>query len=451
MWSIYRHLNTNVSNKQINRLAIPAIIAGVSEPILSLTDAAIVGHMPLNATVSLAAVGIVSSFLSMLIWVLGQSRSAISSIISQYLGANKLKEVKSLPAQAIAIILILSVLICAATIPFSEAIFKFYNASGVLLDYSVDYYKIRIIGFPFTLYTFAVFGVFRGLQNTYYPMVIAIIGTAINIALDLVLVYGITNIIAPMNLKGAALASVLSQTLMAVMATALVLKNTPITLKIKGPVNKELPKFLIMIGNLILRTLALNLALYFATSFATGYGTNYIAAYTITINLWFFAAFAVDGYASAGNILSGKLFGAKQFEALVELSQRLTKKALIVGLLMAGLGGLFYKSVGAMFTSDPNVLADFYEVFWIVLAMQPLCAITFVFDGIFKGLGKMKALRNVLFAATFLVFIPALLLGHYLELKLHGILWAFTLWIVARGVPLVVKFRKQFLPQARKH
>ena len=451
MWSIYRHLNTNVSNKQINRLAIPAIIAGVSEPILSLTDAAIVGHMPLNATVSLAAVGIVSSFLSMLIWVLGQSRSAISSIISQYLGANKLKEVKSLPAQAIAIILVLSVLICAATIPFSEAIFKFYNASGVLLDYSVDYYKIRIIGFPFTLYTFAVFGVFRGLQNTYYPMVIAIIGTAINIALDLVLVYGITNIIAPMNLKGAALASVLSQTLMAVMATALVLKNTPITLKIKGPVNKELPKFLIMIGNLILRTLALNLALYFATSFATGYGTNYIAAYTITINLWFFAAFAVDGYASAGNILSGKLFGAKQFEALVELSQRLTKKALIVGLLMAGLGGLFYKSVGAMFTSDPNVLADFYEVFWIVLAMQPLCAITFVFDGIFKGLGKMKALRNVLFAATFLVFIPALLLGHYLELKLHGILWAFTLWIVARGVPLVVKFRKQFLPQARKH
>ena len=444
-------MNTNVSNKQINRLAIPAIIAGVSEPILSLTDAAIVGHMPLNATVSLAAVGIVSSFLSMLIWVLGQSRSAISSIISQYLGANKLKEVKSLPAQAIAIILILSVLICAATIPFSEAIFKFYNASGVLLDYSVDYYKIRIIGFPFTLYTFAVFGVFRGLQNTYYPMVIAIIGTAINIALDLVLVYGITNVIAPMKLKGAALASVLSQALMAVMATALVLKNTPITLKIKGPVNKELPKFLMMIGNLILRTLALNLALYFATSFATGYGTNYIAAYTITINLWFFAAFAVDGYASAGNILSGKLFGAKQFETLVELSQRLTKKALIVGLLMAGLGGLFYKSVGAMFTSDPNVLADFYEVFWIVLAMQPLCAITFVFDGIFKGLGKMKALRNVLFAATFLVFIPALLLGHYLELKLHGILWAFTLWIVARGVPLVVKFRKQFLPQARKH
>ena len=84
--------------------------------------------------------------------------------------------------------------------------------------------------------------------------------------------------------------------------------KTPIPLKLSFPFNKELPKFLQMIGNLIIRTIALNLALYFATSFATAYGTNSIAAYTIAINLWFFAAFAVDGYASAGNILSGKLF-----------------------------------------------------------------------------------------------------------------------------------------------
>jgi len=159
-------LETQISLEHINTLAVPAIIAGISEPILSLTDAAIVGHIPVNATESLAAVGIVTTFLSMLIWVLGQSRSAISSIISQYAGANKLEEVKNLPAQAITFILILSLLICLGTYPFSTTIFKLYNASGLLLDYSVSYYNIRIFGLPFTLYTFAVFGVFRGLQNT---------------------------------------------------------------------------------------------------------------------------------------------------------------------------------------------------------------------------------------------------------------------------------------------
>jgi len=432
-------------------LAIPAIIAGISEPILSLTDAAIVGHIPNNATESLAAVGIVTSFLSMLIWVLGQSRSAISSIISQYLGANKLDEVKNLPAQAIAIILVLSLLICFGTLPFSKSIFEFYNATGTLLEYSVNYYEIRIIGFPFTLYTFAVFGVFRGLQNTYYPMIIAIIGTIVNIFLDVILVYGISDIIPPLQLEGAALASVISQILMAIIATILMLKNTSIPLLPTTPINKELSKFLFMIGNLIIRTIALNLALYFATSFATAYGTNDIAAYTIAINLWFFAAFAVDGYASAGNILSGKLYGAQQIETLVKLSQRLTKKALIVGLIMAGIGAVFYTPIGTIFTSETQVLSKFYDVFWIILIMQPFCALAFVFDGIFKGLGKMKVLRNVLVTATVVIFIPGLLISDYLNLKLHGIFIAFTLWMIARGIPLVIKFRKQFLPHTQKH
>ena len=444
-------MDNTISNKNINRLAIPAIIAGVSEPVLSITDAAIVGNIKIDATESLAAIGIVSSFLSMLIWVMGQSRSAISAIVSQYLGANKLQEIKNLPAQAISIIVIISILICFITIPVSKSIFEFYNAENLLLDYTVEYFNIRVIGLPFTLYTFAVFGVFRGLQNTYTPMIIALIGTTTNIVLDFILVHGISGLITPMYLEGAALASVISQFLMALLSTFLIINKTKIDLIIRPPLNKELPRFLTMIGNLIVRTLALNLALYFATSFATRYGTNYIAAYTITINLWFFAAFAVDGYASAGNILSGKLLGAKQFQNLFKLSKVLTKKSLIVGVTMGGLGGLFYFPIGKLFSSDPEVLSSFYSVFWIVLVMQPLCAITFVFDGIFKGLGEMKILRNVLLISTLLVFIPALLINDTLGLKLHGILLAFTLWIIARGLPLVVKFRKQFLPQIRKH
>ena len=444
-------MNTNISLKQINKLAIPAIIAGISEPILSLTDAAIVGHMSDHATESLAAVGIVTAFLSMLIWVLGQSRSAISSIISQYVGANKLNEVKALPSQAIAIILIIATIICFITYPLSKSIFSLYNASDLLLDYCVSYYKIRVIGLPLTLYVFAVFGVFRGLQNTYYPMKIAISGATINILLDFVLVYGIKDWFLPLNLQGAAIASVLSQFLMAILATYYLLKKTEIPLRFSNTLNKEIPKFLNMIGHLIVRTLALNTALYFATRFATGYGDEYIAAYTISINLWFFAAFAVDGYASAGNILSGKLFGAKEFKLLFELSNRLFRYAIIVGVTMGSIGALLYKPIGVAFTNDPLVLGVFYEVFWVVLLMQPICALAFVFDGVFKGLGKMKDLRNVLLLSTLFVFLPVILITDYYGWKLHGVFTAFTLWMIARGVPLIIKFRKQFSPHAQNH
>jgi len=444
-------VSTNISLKHINKLAIPALIAGVSEPILSLTDTAIVGNMDLNATESLAAVGIVGAFISMLIWVLGQTRSAISSIVSQYVGANNLDKVKNLPAQAIFIITSFSVLIILATYPFAEQIFKLYNASNLILDYGVSYYKIRVFGFPFTLFTIAIFGTFRGLQNTYYPMIIAIIGATSNIVLDIILVYGIEGYVPAMHIQGAAYASVFAQLLMAVLSAYFLLKKTPISLKLSFPFNKEIKRFTVMILNLFVRTLALNVTLYFASAFSTSYGKQYIAAYTIAINLWFLGAFIVDGYASAGNILSGKLLGGKEYSKLIGLSNKLIRYGVYLGLILAVLGSIFYYSIGTIFTKEPEVLKEFYKIFWMVLAMQPFCAIAFIFDGMFKGLGKMKDLRNLLLFSTFLVYVPILFWLDSLDLKLYAIFTAFTCWIIARGLPLIIKFRREFLPLSQNH
>lgn len=443
-------MSTIISLKQINKLAIPALISGISEPILSITDTAIVGNIDVSATESLAAVGIVGAFISMLIWVLGQTRSAISSIVSQYLGANNIEAVKNLPAQAIFIITSLSIIIIITTYPFAESIFKLYNASDLILNYSVDYYKIRVFGFPFTLFTIAVFGTFRGLQNTFYPMIIAIIGAVVNIILDVVLVYGIEGYIPAMHIKGAAYASVVAQLLMALCSAYYIIKKTNIPLRPSFPFNKEIKRFIIMILNLFVRTIALNVTLYFATRFATGYGKDYIAAYTIAINLWFLGAFVIDGYASAGNILSGKLLGGKSYKAMIQLSNTLIKYGIIIGLILGLLGAILYYPIGRVFTQDEQVLTEFYNIFWIVLAMQPLCALAFIFDGIFKGLGKMKMLRNILLFSTVLIFIPILFVLDHYDLKLHAIFIAMTFWIIARGVPLIIKFRREFLPLSQK-
>ena len=382
----------------------------------------------------------------MLIWVLGQTRSAISSIISQHLGANTLDKVRQLPAQAIFLITALSIFIIVITYPFASNIFKLYNAENIILDYSVEYYRIRVIGFPFTLFVIAVFGTFRGLQNTFYPMVIAIIGAALNVILDFLLVYGIDGVFEGLHIKGAAYASVIAQLIMAVIAGFLLLTKTSIPLRFTLPFNPQIKNFTLMILNLFVRTLALNITLYFATKYATGYGKNYIAAYTIAINLWFLGAFIIDGYASAGNILSGKLLGEKNYNTLINLSNKLIKYGILLGVFVAIIASLFYYQIGTIFTKEQAVLEKFYSVFWIVLAMQPLCALAFIFDGMYKGLGKMKVLRNVLLLSTFLVFIPILWITDHYNLKLHGIFIAFTLWIIARGIPLIIIFRKQFLP-----
>ena len=437
-------MRKSIKISEIQKIAVPALISGIAEPILSITDTIIVGNMTENATISLGAVGIVGSFISMLIWVFGQTRSVIASIIAQALGQKNLEEVEDLPAQGILIIILSSFLIILFTYINSESLFKFYNASGKLLDFCVDYFNIRVWGLPFTLLTIGVFGIFRGLQNTYYPMIIAIVGTMLNIILDIILVYGVQGLINPMFIQGAAYASLIAQISMAILAVILLYRKTNIKLNIKFPFNTKIKSFMQMFGNLVIRTASLNVTLYFCNAFATKYGDEFIAAYTIAINLWFLVAFIIDGYSSAGTILSGKLYGQKSYGVLMKFGNDLTKIGVKVSVIMCIVGFVFYYPLGRIFNNDPVVLEEFYNVFWIVLTILPLCSIAFIFDGIYKGLGWMKDLRNILLFSTFMVFVPFVILFDYYEFGLHGIFYAFTLWILARSIPLIIKFRKTF-------
>ena len=436
---------SNITFKGINKLAIPAIIAGIAEPILSITDTAIVGNLQQHPTEALAAVGIAGSFISAMIWILAQTRSAISATISKYLGAKKLAEIETLPAQIIMINLILSGIIWFLTVFFVEEIFRLYNADGLVLNYAIDYYKIRAIGFPLTLFVFSVFGVFRGLQNTYWPMVISVIGAVLNVVLDFILVFGIEGFIEPMNVKGAAWASVIAQAVMAVLSLILLLKKTPFNLKLSFTFNKEIINLLGLSLNLMGRALSLNIALSMANAYATKYGNNYIAAQTIAFQIWLFFAFFIDGYSSVGDIVSGKLLGEKNYKKLWRLSIKLSRYSIVVSIILTLFCVIFYFPIGRLFSQDPLVLQSFYGIFWMVLIMQPINAVAFVFDGIFKGLGEAATLRNLLLFATFLGFIPVLLISDHFNLKLYGIWLAFTVWMLMRAGILVFKFRRKYL------
>ena len=158
----------------------------------------------------------------------------------------------------------------------------------------------------------------------------------------------------------------------------------------------------------------------------------------------------IDGYSSVGNILSGKLLGQKNYKTLLLLNKKLVKYGFLLGISFTVFGALLYKPIGLLFTKEALVLKEFYEVFWVLLLMQPLCAITFIFDGTFKGLGEMKYLRNVLIFATGIGFIPTLLLFDAFGFKLYAIWAAFTVWMFFRGIFLYFKFRRKFLPLAQK-
>jgi Na+-driven multidrug efflux pump len=200
-----------------------------------------------------------------------------------------------------------------------------------------------------------------------------------------------------------------------------------------------------MAANLFVRTAALNFAIYLANAYATDYGKNYIAAQSILMNIWLFFSFFIDGYANAGNAIGGRLLGAKDYVRLWNLSKDICKYAVFIAFILMVICGLFYDEIGLIFNKEENVLVLFSSVFWLVLLMQPINAIAFMFDGIFKGLGEAKYLRNVLLAATFLGFTPTLLIADYFGVKLYAIWLGFFVWMLIRSSTLVIKFRRKYL------
>ncbi len=431
-----------ISLTEINKLAIPAIFAGIIEPVISITDTIISGKINLienNDLPYLGAIGLAGALLSAFIWIFAQTRSAISSYVAINYGKNQIHYVRPLVSQTFYMNLVVGIMVALTAYLFTKPIFIIQNAEGIILQLTSDYFQIRVWGFPFTLLTFTLFGVFRGYQNTQWAMYIGLTGGIVNIILDLLFVY-----VFKWSIQGIAYASIIAQAIMFIGALYVLFSRTPFHLRWRFKVHPDFKALIMMSINLIIRTLSLNIAIWFANKFATGYGEDYISTQSVLIQIWLLSAFLLDGYSIAGNALSGKLKGENDTKRLWVLSRDLIKIMLICSFVIMLAMIVFYKPLGSLFTQKETILTLFNDHFWLIILMQPICAIAFLFDGIFKGLGEARELRNVLLIATFVGFLPTLYSMDFLGLKLHGIWIAFFVWMIIRSSVLFIKFKRKY-------
>ncbi|QJP33877.1 MATE family efflux transporter [Nonlabens sp. Ci31] len=433
-----------INTSQILKLAIPAIIAGIAEPLISITDLAIIGKMEGDTTNALAAIGLVGTFLSAIIWTLAQTKTSISSIVSNTLGANQLEKINDLIPQVVWLNIVLGILIYLITAPIASFIFAAYKAQGDVLSIASSYYQVRSLGFPMTLCAFAIFGIFRGLQNTSWAMIASLSGAVVNILLTLTLVYGIDGVIPSYGIMGAAYGSLAAQLVMLLIAIYFLYKNTMFSLKLTiWQPHEKLRKHIGLTANFFLRTVAINVAIYFSYRFANDYGVAEAAAHAVLMNIWLLFSFLVDGFANAGNAIGGKLLGSKDGESLKYLANKTSLYGVVIAVFLTIICALLYPVLGNRFTDDPEVLEIIANTFWIVLLMQPINAVAFVYDGIFKGWGEASYLRNLLWLLTALVFLPVLFLLDYFGWDLYAVWFAFFAWMIGRAAVLFFKFKSK--------
>ncbi len=430
--------------KEINRLAIPAILFNITEPLIGLADIAIIGQLENDVIPAQGGVGLAAGLIATLVWGFAQMRTALSAIISRHFGQKDLSPTFSLIPQTILLTFIIGIVIALLTGLFYENIadFIYGQMSDKTYWFSSSYFKIRIIGLPMSLGIALFFGIFRGIQNTSWAMYISLIGGVTNILLDYVLIIGVDGIIQGMGVEGAAIASLIAQVTMLLLCIVVLIKKTPFNLNLSFKISPFFKEMILIFWNMFLRTLVLNVVFILANRYANKNGDIQLTAYTIGYNIWIFSSFFIDGYSNAGNALAGKFLGAKDNNNLAYLGRKLLKINLIIS---AGLGLVYllsYPVIGSLFNENPEVIALFKNTFWIIIIAQPFNSIAFTFDGIFKGLGMAVYLRNTLIIGSLFVFIPILISLDYAGYELKAIWIAMMGWMMFRGGSLYWKFNK---------
>lgn len=427
-------------------MAIPAILAGIAEPLISLADTAIVGGIQNNPTEAVGAIGLAGTVFSLLVWSLAQLRTAVSALISQALGRKSLNSVKHLVAITLNIALLTGLFFSIVTFfGYGWVVDHFFDPDNATIrGLSIEYMDIRIWGLPISLFVVTCFGIFRGFQNTLWAMYIGLGGGLMNIMLDLILVYGVDGLVEPMGVKGAAIASVTAQAMMAIVSVVILRSKTPFSWGFVPFRHPHLRTLIVMTWHMFVRTIVLNITFLLANRYAAGYGKDQLAAYTIGMNIWLFSSFFIDGYSSAGNAIGGRLLGGSDYSNLKKVKRQLV--SINIG-IASGLGLLYFilqAPIINVFTDDRSVQDVFFNFFWLVVIAQPLNAIAFTLDGIFKGMGETKYLRNTLIWATFGAFIPTLLILDLASLELLAVWLGFICWMLVRAGSLWVRFDRKY-------
>ncbi|HEV7526844.1 MAG TPA: MATE family efflux transporter [Acidimicrobiia bacterium] len=388
-------------DREILRLAIPAFGALAAEPLYVLADTAIVGHL---GTRPLGGLGVAGAVLSVAFGIFNFLAYGTTATVARRIGAGDPKAAAEHGVAGVWLALGLGLVLAAAGLMLSGPIVSAMGASAHVAPYARTYLRISLLGSPFVLVALAGTGYLRGLQDTRTPLVIALAANALNIALEVVLVYGVH-----LGIAGSAWGTVIAQIAAAFAYLAIVRRNVRRSNASARPDVTQLRAAGAVGAYLIVRTGSLLLAFTAATSIASRIGDVQIAAHQVAFQLWMLLALCLDAIAIAGQAIVGRALGANDAALTRATSRRMLQFGVVAG---AGLGLLVLlldPVLALAFTRDAAVRNELRPVLVAVALMQPLGGAVFVLDGILIGAGDVRYLALAMAGAT-LCFVPCAVL-----------------------------------------
>ncbi len=413
--------------REVLRLAVPAFVTLVAEPVFLLADSVVVGHL---GTVPLAALGIAAAALGASASVFVFLAYGTTGAVARRLGAGDRLGAMSIGVDGLWLALAIGLAAGLAMLALAGPLASALGADGAVLHPATTYLRISAASVPAMLLNFAATGVLRGLQDTRTPLVVALVGFPVNVVLNVTLVYG-----AGLGIAGSALGTALAQAAMAVTLVLVVVRLA----EREGAVLRAHPTRVLSAAReglpLLVRTLSLRATILVTTWVAAGLGVVSLAAYQVSSTIWTTLAFALDALAIAGQALTGRYLGAGDVAGARSATRLMLWWGTAFGVVLGGLILALHRVLPLAFTSDPQVRTALAGGLVVVAIGQPLSGWVFVLDGVLIGAGDARWLAWMQLA-IFAAYLPLALVVHARAGDVAALWWAFTGWMLIRGAAL---------------
>lgn len=443
-------------NREILRLSVPSILAGITVPLVGMVDTAVAGHLGGDSAASIGAISVGSMVLSLLYWCFGFLRTGTGGLTAQAYGREDPAECGRIFLRGMGLALLAAIAALALQWPFFKGVMLLTDATPGVKSLAERYFFIRIWAAPATMTLMALRGWFVGMQNSVDSMWMDLIVNGVNIGASILLAFGIGGW-PGLGFAGIPLGTVIAQ--YCGLAYGLWVCRYKYGRSVFSRLDRRdlgallhdgsMGRFFRMNLDLLGRSFFFILIYIGFTMINAGYGDQLLAAGSIMMQLLMFFSYFTDGFAYAGEALSGRFIGARDGDMLRRSVRYVFTWSMAIAVAFIGIYAATGLPVLRLLTSDEAVVQTAWQFLPWLLLMPPLGCAAFTWDGIYLGATASRALRDSMGLAA-LAFFGVWYIGKWLlqpegAAAIHLLFAAYFAHLAARTVWLTVRYRRDVL------
>jgi putative MATE family efflux protein len=430
--------------REIWTLSWPVMLAQMLVSAVGLVDIAMVGRLGPDAV---AAVGYASQFFNLAQAVLFAIGTACVALMARAIGAGDRPGARVALAASLIVALATALLFLAIILAAPRWYLQSLGAAPAVIDEAIPYLFLILLSTVFLSVSITLESALRADRNTRLPMLVALVVTAVKIALNAVLIFGGLGV-PRLGLVGAGLATVASQALgLALYASILATskRDSPLAVELRdfGAARGALREVVRIALPGVGERLAMNLALLAYFRVLSVYGTVAIAAYTVGVRILAFSWIPGTGFGVAASTLVGQALGAGRPPEAMQAGWRATRMAIGIAVPLGALCALAREPLGRLFTDDPATIEALGPFLLCLALSQPFLQAHFALGGAHRGAGDTWTPFIAATVGNWLLRTPiAFFLAFVLRTDVIWVWYALMIDHLARAAWLAWSFRR---------